>query len=480
MEKELLMLRKEFCCKNRDKSIHGISFKHILIIICCFLFMTISIPQKSWAFLDFIHRISQNAAQTSRGNTVCAIGEQPTDTTFNPALGSFITQNMNGMDDSLETYFMFATTDFEFRYDGTNGDRYNTRGTDNFAALPELAYLHHIKDSPMTWGLNFYIPDGFMVDYSYNTKYFGGMNTHTQIVHYRFGPFLSYEITPNLSVGARIAADYANINLRLPFGMAFFNTGEMYGYGWSTTIGLAYKLNEKLQCGLYYDDTYMQGSAKSKNRDGDVKMCTTPVSGGVGSPYADFNNIDMQVQNLDFPRNFGFGVAYMPTPSWRFTADIKYLMWDEDFDKLTLKIHSKDFAAANPKGTNKIFLPLGIDNQMPVSVGVEYFFGDIYRLGVGYHYHDVAMDNDQFIPSVPTTSTHFISTGLTIKPAETVKIDFAVGLGFMDDGKIKSSSYDRSIEKQLGLPAGSLDSEYNNSTQDFQQYNFEIGFTCYW
>ena len=474
------MLRKEFCRKNRDKGIHGISFKHILIIICCALFITISIPQKSWAFLDFIRRISQNAAQTSRGCSTLAIGEQPTDTTFNPALGSFITQNMNGMDDSLEAYYMFAETDFHFRYTGTNGKRYTTKGTDSFALLPELAYLHHIKDSPMTWGLNFYVPDGFLVDYSYNTKYFGGMKTHTKLVHYRFGPFLSYQITPELSVGARIAADYANFNLALPFGIAFFNTGDMYGWGASTTIGLAYKPNEHLQFGLFYDDTFMQGAAEPKNRDGDIKMCTTPVTNGVGSPYRDFNDIDIEVRNLDFPRNFGFGMAYMPTPSWRFSADIKYIMWDEDWDKLTLKIKSADFAAANPRGTDKIFLPLSIDNQMPISVGVEYFFGDIYRIGVGYHYMDIAMDNDQFMPSVPTTVDHFVSAGLTIKPSDSVKIDFALGVGLMDDGKIKTSSYDRSLEKQLGLPAGSMDSEYNNSRPNYTEYNFELGFTVFW
>jgi len=425
-------------------------------------------PVNSWAAVDWIKVIGPNASACGRGGTTIAIGDDPGSMEVNPALISEIENN------AFEASLMLIFPDFDFKYNGTGGKRYTSSDQDRKLAAPGMSYVRKVKDSPWSWGLSFSAPDAVATDYTIQSKFFGPMNASSEILHMRFGPVVAYQITPELSVGVRLDMDYGSMDLRMPLGMALIDLSECVGFGVSGSVGLYYKPRKNLSFGIYYETPTALQDLESRNADGYLGMVTPG-----GNMY--FSNLDVTVKNVQFPQNCGFGVAYSPIPSLRLSADAKYIDWNSDWDKVTVKYSGSGGTDMQNAGLpTTLTLPLNIDSQLTYSLGAEYFFGEAYKVSLGYHYNDNAMSDNYLLPFSPAEVEHTLTLGFSFKPVKSFKMTLAYMYCFMDDSTTGSHGYDSSLEKQLGMPPGSLQSELNDSGVDYDTQVVQFSASFYW
>ena len=437
----------------------------MLTVFLVFVFF----PVSSWGFVDWVKVIGPNASANGRGGTVIAIGDDPSGVEVNPALIS----ETEGT--ALETNLLLIFPDMRLKYNGTGGERYKSTDKDRLLLAPGISFAHKVKDSPWSWGLSMAAPDAIATDYTFKSKFYGSVNASSELFHLRFGPAIAYQITPKLSIGARIDVDYGSLDLRMPMGLAFMDIGQCDGFGVSASVGLFYKPRENLSFGLYYESPTAMEDLDSKNKDGFLKVMTP---GGV----ADFSNMDVTVKDLQFSQNFGIGVAYSPLPALRLSADAKYIDWNTDWNEMKLKFSGDGADAMEAAGIpTTLTVPLNIKDQLTFALGAEYFFDEIYKVSLGYHYGDDAMRDNYLFPFIPAEFEHTLTCGFAMRPTKTVKIALAYMYAFVDSASSSSHhAYDDSLEQQLGLPSGALQSEYNNAKTNYHCQNAQISVTVYW
>ncbi|MCD6533830.1 MAG: outer membrane protein transport protein [Deltaproteobacteria bacterium] len=440
-----------------------------LSVVFLGVFSIVFYAATSWAVIDYVRRFGFNASADARGGTSIAIGDDVTNVEINPAL---ISETKSS---ALQTDLLFIFPRMDFLYDGTDGQRYKSTNAERWLMAPTMSFAHKIKDSRWAWGLSFTAPDALLTDYTIQSKFFGPMNAKSKLMHLRFGPALSYQITPKLSIGTRLNIDYGSLDLRTPLGTAFLDTGNADGFGVSGSVGLLYKPMDNLSIGIFYESPAFMQDLETGNSDGSLKMMTP------GGEVA-FSQLDVKMKDFAFPQNFGLGVAYSPIPSVRLSADIKYINWEADWDKLTLEFGGSGAEKMRMAGVpTSLDLPTDIQDQIAVGVGVEYFLSDNYTFALGYHYHDEAIPDKSYTPITPPELTHSCTCGFSFKPADNVKIAFAYIYSFMDDPKVKTHAFDKSLEGQLGLPSGALQSELCNSEADYHEvHNLQLSVSLYW
>lgn len=435
-----------------------------------FVVLFVVLPVNSWAFIDWARVIGVDASANGRGGTIIAIGDDPSGMEVNPALISETESN------ALETNLMVIAPDMDFNYTGTDGKRYTSTDKDRFLIAPGMSFAHNVKDSQWHWGLSFAAPDALATDYTINSKNFGSVNASSELLHLRFGPAAAYQITPELSIGTRLNVDYGTLDLKIPLGAAFMDIGQCDGLGVSGAVGLFYKPRKDLSFGVYYESPTAMQDLESKNSDGYIKVMAP------NGQVVPFSNLDVKVDSLQFPQNFGVGVAYSPLPALRLSADIKYINWNSDWDDLTIKFSGGDAVAMENAGMpTTLKVPLHIANQWPLALGAEYFIDEIYKVSLGYHYNDDAMSDNYLNPYIPADVQHTLTCGFSVKPVKTVNISMAYMYSFIDDPNSNAiHAYDASLEKQLGMPPGSLQSELSDAKTNYNCQNIQISVSIYW
>ncbi|MDY6972788.1 MAG: outer membrane protein transport protein [Thermodesulfobacteriota bacterium] len=439
------------------------------LLVAYVVFFSLCFPAWTLAGVDFPRVIGFNAASMSRGGNTIAVGGDPSNMNVNPALVSETEGN------ALEINLLSVFKELEFTYTGTNNNTYTSNDKDSILLAPGFSYAHKDKGSPWSWGVTFAAPDFVASDYTIQSKNFGPANGSSEIIHLRFGPAVAYQVTPSLSIGVRLGIDYGWLDLRLPLGLAYLDFGQCDGFGFSAGLGLLYKPSKNLSLGLYYESATVMQDLKSKNADGYINLMT---------PWgkANFFNLDIEMNNVQFPQNFGCGVAFEPLPAWRFCGDIKYLDWSRHWDELEVVFVGPGAAAMDAIGLpGALRVPVHADNQITFGLGAEYFFRETFTLSVGYHYGNNAMGDNYTDPYIPAEVEHTITCGVSVKSARSFKLGMCFAYALMDDSRAGSPHpYDQSLEMQLGLPPGALDSEFSGSKTDYAVQIIQLSFSIYW
>ncbi|MBW2646044.1 MAG: outer membrane protein transport protein [Deltaproteobacteria bacterium] len=443
-------------------------FIYFMMVLSFVAIFTLS-STNAWAFIDFVRIIGYNADSLGRGGTSIAVGDGPSDMNVNPAVISKVQGN------SLETNLFILVPTLDYEYDGTGGQTHTSHDKDTLLVAPGMSFNGKIDNSPWSWGLSLAAPDAIASDYTIQSKYFGPVNGYAKYLHLRLSPGIAYQVSQNLSVGARLGIDNETFDLRMPLGLAYLDIGQCNGFGFSGAVGILYKPIEKLSIGLYYESpSYMQ-DLESRDDDGYIGLMTP---GG----RVNFSNLDVDVKDLNSPQNFGVGIAWTPSPAWRFSADVKYFDWDKDWDEIEVKFSGSGAAALKAAGLpTTLKVPLNIDDQVTFGVGAEYFFGEIYKLSLGYHYNNNAMNDNSYIPYAPAAVDHTMTCGFSVRPAKNVKLSIAYMYSiFADMDASDYHGFDKSLEKQLGLPQGALDSELNGSSVEYDAHALQLSVVVSW
>lgn len=291
------------------------------------------------------------------------------------------------------------------------------------------------------FGLAAYGNSGLGVDYRNklgSPLYMGGpgaywLDTEYQVM--KFAPSMAYLVNNNLSLGAALHIDYANLD---------FGQGATHGYAAGIQLGALYKTGP-MSFGISYVSPQKVTHKRAFDFDGN-------------GTRDDFD--------LESPQNLAVGVAFQPNSRLLIEGDVKWINWG-DADGY------KDFEW---------------DDQWVFAVGAQYKATPKLALRIGFGYAEQPIDEKGPVPAGMRTvqgynlfggQTNFSNFKILGLPA-VVETHVGVGIGydFSDTLSLNASfvhAFENSISETVtnGLGAGA------NVTFESELYenSFEFGLT---
>jgi long-chain fatty acid transport protein len=436
-----------------------------------------------------------DAKSLGRGGTSIGVFDGGELMMTNPAGLSFVNQSMLNVDFSM----MFPALHFQNKLNNVDGD-------DNIFPLPSISYVRSCDCSNFTWGIGFFTAGGMGADYKLNHALYGTTKQeyHSKLASMQGGLSAAYKFNENFSVGASLHMVYSMLEFSMPFslnpmamqgvampGMTF---GQMFagtppngfGYdevtaaakmtdltalGFNGKIGLAYKVDNKLSFGVSYtlptsltytggkatmdmtaqlNDAFgkavmgwmMQNPGKTQQQAQAAIMAQFSQLGIVMSKGV-VANYDLDV-DLTFPASFGFGVSYKATDCLMLAADVEYLMWENAFDKMTLKLKNGNNSNINKMmgnaGTFNIDFPMNWENSLMVKVGGEFTATKELTLRLGYAYNSNPVPEATVFPIFPAIVENHVMAGLSYKVSAPLTLNAAFEMALNNSLKASNPS----------------------------------------
>jgi len=207
----------------------------------------------------------------------------------------------------------------------------------------------------------------------------GNQNVVTTKQFFKIAPGFAYRASDNLSVGAALNIDYQSLAMDMN-GTAPLHLPQNQVYGFGATLGLVYRISDKLQFGASYISKQDMHEFKWNTSNGTFSM------------------------TMDAPAQTTVGIAFRPDPGWLIEADVKHIAFSDVLDKVDLK---------TPAGTQ--VMKFGWDDQIVYALAVQKEVNPKtqVRFGVNYGKSPIeAADVDNNIGSLAITERH-LSAGLT-------------------------------------------------------------------
>lgn len=331
---------------------------------------------------------NQDPEGIARGNAFVATADNPSAIYYNPA---GITQ-LKGDNVSAGLYFISADTE----YKSAGGAKAKT--DDKFQPVPQLYYVHSLKETPVSFGLGIYAPYGLSLDYG-DKNPFRNLAISGKLLYVTVNPVAAWQIHPTLSIGAGPTINYAKANLKR--GIGFLPNDEFKFEGDGSDVGfnagIRWQPVEKWAFGVNY--------RSSTTIDFDGESEARPFARPTDTHGA-----------MRFPQFVDVGVSYRPTPQWNLEVNVDWTDWD-DFDKI-------DF-----KGTTggKQTLLFNYQSSLMYEFGVTRKFGERWFASVGYIFSENSSPDKNFNPIIPDSDLHLGSFGFGRKGD---RWDWAVGYHF--------------------------------------------------
>lgn len=193
--------------------------------------------------------------------------------------------------------------------DPISGDTGYVSSRANFFTVPEVGITNRINDKVVI-GIAAYGVSGMGVDYRNKDPRLANMHTTLQFM--RVIPAVSYQINPNLSVGAGVDLAWGSLDLGAVMrnsGGQYYNAGggQSSAYGIGVQFGVAYNISG-LYLGLNYQSPISMKYKHVFDSDGDRKF------------------EDMKLQQ---PAEIAFGAGYRVLPNLKVGADIRWIGWSK-------------------------------------------------------------------------------------------------------------------------------------------------------
>ena len=449
-----------------------------------------------------VRLIGYDALSMGRGGTSIGFFDSPELMMTNPAGISFLDKSALNVDFSLmapKTHFKNTLNDVD--------------GTNNYFPLPSAGYVGKIKDSKFTWGAGVYMIGGMGADfslknalyrnqsYSFNpsdSTYYPVKGDYTnQEYHSMFavmngGLSGAYKITPEFSVGVTAQLVYSMMEFKMPFGLnpsimqgspmpgmtfgqLFSMSPQMGGFGYSEVvasadmkslnvvtfngkIGLAYRPNSNLSCGLSYTLpttlTYKNGKAtmdmskQFEDAMGRAVMGFYSQPGTHGAPldtafkYVGMNFATMGIDlskgvyaeydlevGMKLPQSIGFGMSYKASNTVRLGLDFEWINWSNAFDKMSIKLTNGTNSNVNTMMGSpnvNIDFPLNWKDAVIVKVGGEFDATKEVTLRLGYAFGSNPVPENTVFPVFPAIVENHLTLGGSYKFTNNISLNLAL------------------------------------------------------
>ncbi len=320
----------------------------------------------------------QDPVATGRGNAFAATADNPSAIYYNPA---GITQ-LEGMNASVGLYAIDLGS--EYHGQGVSKDT-----KDQLQGVPQMYYTLTLDQVPISFGLGFYAPYGFSLEWPNNTP-FRTLSIKGSLTYLTLNPVAAWRVLPTLSIAAGPTLNYADAELRrgiIPgnFSDQFKFSGNDSDVGFNA--GILWQPHEQLSFGVNYrSQTTMDLDGRSAAKGADA----FGVPSGSQSASAGFR----------FPQNIVGGVSYRPTPKWNLEFDLDWTDWDQ-LNTVTLK-----------QQTGNIPLVFDWKSSFFYEFGVTRYFDEGWYVSAGYIYSENSVPDKDFNPTIPDSERHIFSVGV--------------------------------------------------------------------
>lgn len=360
----------------------------------------------------------QDAFAVGRGLAVVATVDNPSAIFYNPAGLTQLTGN------NLQAGIYGISLDPQFTPNG-GGNTFHNQNP--ISAIPQFYYAHGNEKGTFSYGLGVYAPSGLSSKWQDNTG-FRTVGTQGSLEQIAINPSIAFKILPSLSIGAGLAANYANLDLRQ--GILWPNSPNdqfrFQGDGWglSGNVGLLWKPIEQLAFGASFH------SGTKINLQG-----YTSAYNGVAIPayrYPMFPTTTTDANaDFQFPLKAEAGVSYRPTPKWNLEFDVDYTDWNQ---MGTVNIHQN---APLPIGYAP---PMVLDWQSSwyYELGATRYFDNGWHVSAGYIFNQNSVPDAHYNPIVADENRHFFSAGLGWKGKQ-LDFDVAYQFGYGPDRTVSGS-----------------------------------------
>ncbi len=327
-------------------------------------------------------RIADQGAQaTARGNAFVATADDPSAIYYNPA---GMTQ-LEGQNVLAGTYGIT----FGSEYTAPNGSRTKSKSEVQFT--PQFFYTLTPKDLPLSFGLGFYTPYGFSLEWPDNATF---RAQEGSINYLTLNPAIAWKIHPTLSIGAGITLNYAKGDLTqtilgLPFGGQSKFNGDGTDIGFNA--GIMWRPFEKHSFGAsYYSATRVNLKGTSSTSGADLQGIPS-LSGPAEAKF-------------QFPQHIVAGWSYRPTPKWNVEFNIDWTDWDS-LEVVTVN--------QSPRPANG--LAFNWQSSFFYEFGVTRYLADDWYVSAGYIYSENSVPDANFSPLIPDSERHIFSFGVGSK-----------------------------------------------------------------
>ncbi len=247
---------------------------------------------------------------------------------------------------------------------------------------------------------------------------YGYCRNESSIVLLRSGFGTSYQILPNLSVGATVGLLYNRNELHTPYvfqSQPVLRTAKTLldldsdGLGWNLQGGLRWRPIKPLSLNVVYTSRSRVETHGRAVGNAGVQLANL----GLGAAQREFA-YDAQVTN-DFPQQVSAGAAWDGFPGWTFTAQFDWLNWSDAFDTLPVRLTRGSNADLNSLvGSRRLNddTPLDWRDQYVGRFGVERTLGEHWAIRAGYSYGNNPVPDGTLTPLTAAITEHLLSAGV--------------------------------------------------------------------
>lgn len=299
--------------------------------------------------------------------------------------------------------------------DPINGDSGYVSSRANLFTVPEIGITNRINDKVVV-GIAAYGVSGMGVDYRNKDQRLANMHTTLQFM--RIIPAISYQVNPNLSIGAGIDLAWGSLDMGAIMNDRNLGTwnaggGQSSSYGIGAQFGIGYQVGD-LTVGFNYQ---------------------SPVSMTYKHVFDTDGNGSFEDLKLQQPQEVAVGVGYKVLPNLKVGLDLRWINWS-DADG---------------------YKQFGWKDQTVVAVGGEYQVNPSLKLRAGYNYGKSPIRSNEpsgnnipnlgFMPGgniqwfnligFPAITEHHVSLGGSYQFTKNFAIDLAYVHAF--EKKVESS-----------------------------------------
>jgi len=345
------------------------NFKHVSAAGAAWIVVFAAIGLPGGLFAAGYYLPNQDAFATARGNAFVATADNPSAVFYNPA----------GMTQITEGQAQVGLYSIVLGNEATTGG-VTTEANTELQAAPHVYYVQPVNDR-LTLGFGLNSPFGLGTDWGRDTN-FSPVVTEARLTYLSGTSAVAYKVTDELSVGASVSLNYADLSLEQGLGFpGTFLRFDGQDVGVSGGLSVRWQPAERHAFGLVYS------SGSTFDLDGRTTSSFFPSD---NSAALDFKT----------PARLAGGYSYRPAPGWNIEANVEWLDWDS-LDSLTLQ------------STAVGALPVVFDWQSSFiyEIGASYTTPDGYVFAAGYDFNANAQPDRNFTPGVSDADRHWLNCG---------------------------------------------------------------------
>jgi len=283
-------------------------------------------------------------------------------------------------------------------------------GEAQYFPMPQLGYVHRLKDSGLAIGLGLYAQGGMGVDFKgLNT----GMGTTdqltSQVSFMRLNPIVSYKLNDAVTLGGTLMIGYSSCKFSVyPNTYSAGQDGKpgtrddfagmdvtgLDGWGLAGRVGAQVKVGSMVRLGATYtsESTIKLDSGNARLNFGGMKV-----------------NYDAELADFTWPQEAEAGVAVTPAKGLTVAADVKWINWSATIDQPKLKMSNPDSAGVPTENTATF--DMAWDDQWVYAIGVEYVVNPMHTLRAGFNYGKSPVPDANLNPLFPATVEKHLTLG---------------------------------------------------------------------